>query len=252
MADDFDFEEFCREGDAELSALSIATEGEAVAPAKLSKKAKQKLAKERAAAEKKAAAAARASIFDSEAPTQAGKPALPPVMIEQLDQPHEWFADKDDSGARLANWWGIYSKAFKEEHEWLEARGESTSRSMGIVPERMVPLIFGAEAGTKFKRVCFIAHRETDQGGGAIGFATVDIDPDVASVCHLRMLLVDPDSQRQGVGLAMLEHISRGFPGRHLGLKFARCHSYEKLYGRVGFKKLGDDELYTFMALRRQ
>ena len=56
-ADDFDFEEFCREGDAELSALRIATEGEAVPPAKLRKKAKQKLAKERAAAEMKAAAA---------------------------------------------------------------------------------------------------------------------------------------------------------------------------------------------------
>ena len=39
----------------------------------------------------------------------------------------------------------------------------------------------------------------------AVGYATVDVDPDTSKVCHLRMLLVAPALQRQGVGLTMLK-----------------------------------------------
>ena len=64
------------------------------------------------------------------------------------------------------------------------------------------------------------------KGDDVVGHATVDVDPDPSKVCHLRMLLVAPQMQRQGVGIAMLKAIVTAMPKRDLGLKYAKCHDY--------------------------
>ena len=133
--------------------------------------------------------------------------------------------------------------------EWMEARNQKTSRSMRLGAAQMLPLIFHDEPGSGMKRKCFFAHYGASRD--AVGYATVDVDPDPTKVCHLRMLLVTPDSQRRGVGLAMLKTIFDCFATREIGLKYAKCHDYHKLYSAVGFKRIGDDDHYVYMALRR-
>jgi len=149
--------------------------------------------------------------------------------------------------ARLDTWFAAYQQAFEREHEWMEARKQKTSRGMGLGAAQMMPLIFHNEAGSALQRVPFFAMK----GDDVVGYATVDVDPDASKVCHLRMLLVAPHAQRQGVGIAMLKAIVTAMPTRELGLKYAKCHDYHKLYSTVGFRRIGDDELYVYMALRR-
>eukprot|EP00966_Prymnesium_polylepis_P250424 5790908-Prymnesium_polylepis.1 len=151
--------------------------------------------------------------------------------------------------ARMEAWFETYQQAFAAEHEWMEQRNIKTSRGMGLGAAQMLPRIFHDEAGTGLSRVCFFAHYGT--AGDAVGYATVDVDPDPSKVCHLRMLLVAPSVQRQGVGLQMLKFITEHLETRELGLKYAKCHDYHKLYTAVGFKRIGDDDQYVYMALRR-
>ena len=65
------------------------------------------------------------------------------------------------------------------------------------------------------------------------------------------MLLVAPDNQRKGIGIAMLEQLVMAFKTRDLGLEYAKCHDYHKLYSSAGFQRIGDDDFYVYMALRR-
>lgn len=164
-------------------------------------------------------------------------------------------------------WWASYQNAFRDEHVWLEAKGQQTSRSMNLSSSCMARLVFQDEAGSPLKRSCFIAVRRPadcepiEREGLALllrhssicGFATVDEDVKYSGVCHLRMLLVCSQYHRQGIGTEMLRFIvhSSNFRTRTLGLKFARCHSYDSFYGKIGFQTIGVDELYTYMALRR-
>jgi hypothetical protein len=187
------------------------------------------------------------------------------LVIEQFS-PTAFFS----IGSNLERWWHAYQTAFQEEHIWMEARGESTSRGMKLDANRMMPLIFNDELGSKLQRVCFVVSksgkpttiqttiegvqentRQVDEC--ACGYATIDEDPTPGGVCHLRMVLVEPENQRQGVGMALLEYIisHERFAKRHIGLKFAVCHDYEHFYGKAGFVRLGADSLYVYMALRR-
>ena len=88
--------------------------------------------------------------------------------------------------------------------------------------------------------------------GDACGYATVDVDPNPAQVCHVRMVLVEPEHQRKGIGLLLVKAVVSHFSDRHLGLKFARCHDYEGFYAKAGFTRIGADQLYVYMALRRR
>jgi hypothetical protein len=183
------------------------------------------------------------------------------------------------------NWWTSYQAAFRKEHDWMEEGGQSTSRKMKLTAPRMLSLVFNDEIGSNLKRVCYFAtvgstsstnssstssssssssigtrDSTTDSATSRVlgdacvcGYATVDEDPNPSGVCHLRMLLVSPEFQRKGIGLAILHHVisSDRFSARHIGLKFARCNDYESFYGKSGFCKIGADDLYTYMALRR-
>ena len=122
--------------------------------------------------------------------------------------------------AKLEAWFAAYSGAFAEEHDWMEARKQSTSRALGLDAARMLLLVFRAEQGSGMERACFFAY----SGGDAspCGYATVDVDPDPARVCHLRMLMIAPEQQRRGVGAALLKHVVDHFAERELGLKYVR------------------------------
>lgn len=156
------------------------------------------------------------------------------------------------TGERQIRWWAAYQEAFKEEHEWMEARNQSTSRSMpGCNEVGMAALIFHASE-PQFTRLSFFARR----GGEAqpCAYATVDVDTDPEKVCHLRMLLVEPARQRQGIGLALLKFVVAHFAEhgqRQLGLKYARVHDYHGLYSQVGFKRIGGDDHFVYMAIGR-
>ena len=149
---------------------------------------------------------------------------------------------------RMDDWWAAYQAAFKAEHAWMEARGQKTSSGMQSDPMTMLNLVF-REPQAPFKRFCFFGFAgETKE---ACAYATVDVDPNPQNVCHLRMLMVDPSMQGRGVGLALLEHVVSQLRTRHIGLKFANHRSLEELYSRAGFKQIGADALYTYMAIKR-
>ena len=156
-----------------------------------------------------------------------------------------------ENSSRVDVWFAAYMKAFETEHDWMESRKQTTSRQMLLTAAQMLPLVFHDEQGTGLHRVSYFAHYSN--ASDAVAYATVDEDPDASKVCHLRMLLVAPEVQRQGVGLSLLKHIVEGarFSKRDIGLKYAKCHDYHKLYAAAGFKRIGDDELYVYMALRR-
>ena len=59
-------------------------------------------------------------------------------------------------------------------------------------------------------------------------------------------------SREDILGLLLVKAVVSHFSDRHLGLKFARCHEYEGFYAKAGFVRIGADELYVYMALRRQ
>jgi GNAT superfamily N-acetyltransferase len=175
----------------------------------------------------------------------AAKAALEVRQLNLVDV----LAPPGGSTLLLDTWFTAYQEAFAKEHEWMEARKQPTSRGMGMSAKQMLPLVFSdVEAGSSFSRVCFFAFK----GDAIVGYATVDVDPDPSKVCHLRMLLVAPEMQRQGVGVAMLKHIvTTAMPTRDIGLKYAKCNDYHKLYSPVGFRRIGDDDFYVYMALRR-
>ena len=202
-----------------------------------------------AAAESEAAKKAEANRKKREkakAKKLAAKADAEKTLCVELLHPNEYLLSPP---TRIDTWFSAYSEAFAKEHEWMEARKQKTSRQMGLSAAQMMPLIFHDEAGSGLKRACFFAHYGETKD--AVGYATVDVDPDPNKVCHLRMLLVAPDAQRKGIGLAMLKTIYDCFETRELGLKYAKCHDYDKLYRSVGFKRIGDDDHYVYMALRR-
>ena len=51
--------------------------------------------------------------------------------------------------------------------------------------------------------------------------------------------------------LALLQHVVDQYPTRHLGLKFTNHRSLEEFYESAGFKRIGVDSLYTYMAIKR-
>jgi GNAT superfamily N-acetyltransferase len=179
----------------------------------------------------------------------ASNPSDPSARVELVVQQLS-IDDYLKPTGRTEKWWAAYQAAFLREHEWMESKAQSTSRGMGLGAARMAPLVFKDEAGSKLKRVCFFASYGV--GSDACGYATVDIDQNPAAVCHVRMVLVAPECQRQGVGLKVLMAVTTHLHKRHLGLKFARCHDYERFYSKAGFIQIGKDDLYVYMALKRK
>ena len=172
----------------------------------------------------------------------------------EKDNADDFMLENDPSRAHLARvyvWFTAYMKAFESEHNWMEAHKQTTSRQLLMNAEQMLPLVFHDEPSTGLHRVSYFAH--FSHSNDAIAYATVDEDPEPAKVCHLRMLLVAPEAQRQGLGLSLLKRVVEGarFAKRDIGLKYCKCHDYHKLYAAAGFKRIGDDELYVYMALRR-
>lgn len=198
------------------------------------------------AAAAKKAEANRKKREKAKAKKQAAKADAEKALIIETLNPNEYLLQPP---TRVDTWFTAYQQAFAVEHDWMEARKQKTSRGMGLGAAQMLPLIFHDEASTGMKRVCLFAHYGPTSD--AVGYATVDVDPDPTKVCHLRMLLVSPDAQRQGIGLAMLKTIFDCFATREIGLKYAKCHDYYKLYSAVGFRRIGDDDHYVYMALRR-
>jgi len=168
------------------------------------------------------------------------------VHVERKTATDYFFPEHPNS--RMQDWWAVYKVAFRAEHEWLERRGHRTSSGLDTDPELMLGLVF-REPQAPFARHCFFAFAAGDKD--ACGFATVDVDPHPHKVCHLRMLMVDPSSQGMGVGLALLEHVVDQFKTRSLGLKFVNHRDLEAFYQKAGFKRIGQDVLYTYMAIRK-
>lgn len=174
------------------------------------------------------------------------------------------------STSEINRWFSAYQEAFREEHEWLEGSGHPTSRGMKLSGARMYSLVFQDEKGSALKRVCYVATVQSPDGTDSslvinesgttasndshvCGYATIDEDPNMYGVCHLRMLLVPQTHQRMGLGAQILRHIvnCERFSTRHIGLKYAKCHNYECFYKKAGFIVIGSDDLYVYMALRR-
>jgi GNAT superfamily N-acetyltransferase len=200
-----------------------------------------------AAAAAKKAEANRKKREKAKAKKQAAKADAEKTLIVEALVTNEYLLQPPVP--RVDTWFAAYQQAFAAEHEWMEARKQKTSRSMGLTAPQLLPLIFHDESSTGMKRVCFFAHYGLAHD--AVGYATIDVDADPTKVCHLRMLLVAPDAQRRGIGLAMLKTIFDCFATREIGLKYAKCHDYHKLYSAVGFKRIGDDDHYVYMVLRR-
>lgn len=204
-----------------------------------------------AAATAKKAEANRKKREKAKAKKQAAKMEAGKVLsIAQVNADEYLLATAVGSelGRRVQTWFAAYEQAYEAEHTWLESRKQKTSRSMGYGPLQVLPLMFHDEG--EFKRLSFYAHYDI-KPDDAVGWATVDVDPDASKVCHIRMMLVPPELQRQGVGLAMLKFIVMNLPTRHLGLKYSKCNDYHKFFSTVGFKRIGDDEHFIYMALRR-
>lgn len=174
-----------------------------------------------------------------------------PVHDHVHDHAHN--RTEPDGNARLAAWWGAYQTAFEAEHTWMEARGQKTSRAIGSQPDGaqlMQRLVFQS-APAPFQRQCFFAFAGAD-ATEACGYATVDVDPHPQKVCHVRMCMVDPAMQGKGIGEALMRHVVSVFEDRHLGLKFSNHEPrLEAFYSRVGFARIGKDQLYTYMAIKR-
>ena len=181
-------------------------------------------------------------------PPKARKEPLANVRVEMQTPTAYFFPEFPNS--RLESWFSAYQTAFKAEHEFLESHGQSTSRSLDAsAAEMMLALVF-REPEAPFKRFCFFAFAD-DDATDACGFATVDVDPNPSRVCHVRMCMVDPQAQGQGVGLALLERVVSMFRKRSLGLKYANHHDLGAFYGKAGFSHIGKDSLFTYMAIRR-
>ena len=186
-----------------------------------------------------------ANLEDAIAPKPRRQP-ISNLRTEMRTSTEYFFPEHPNS--RVDDWWAAYQSAFKAEHEWMEARGQKTSSGMQSDPMMMLGLVF-REPEAPFKRFCFFGF--AGEAKEACAYATVDVDPRPQSVCHIRMLMVDPSMQGRGAGLALLEHVVSQLRTRHLGLKFANHQSLESFYGRAGFKRIGHDALYTYMAIKR-
>ena len=178
------------------------------------------------------------------------KPKKAPPLSLRVEKQTSTGYFSQNSNSRVADWFVMYQSAFRLEHEWMESRGQKTSLTLsGSVAEIMLDLIF-REPTAPFTRDCFFAHAA--DAADACGFATVDVDPNPQKVCHLRMLMVDTQAQRKGVGLALLQRIVEEYETRSLGLKFGNHAPHlDAFYAQAGFKRIGQDGLYTYMAIRR-
>lgn len=180
------------------------------------------------------------------------------------------------------------TEARTDEGVGVRVAGETcqSSAALGLDGAAMLPLVFRSFGATQFRRVCFFAYEESlssvssgnsngigdlhlnEEGGTKemeqedaslsagrvpVGYATVDedIQQPTSGVCHIRMILVSPSHQRRGIGKQLLHHIVKRFSSRHLGLKFANCHDYTAFYASAGFRVIGTDERYSYMAIRR-
>jgi len=203
-----------------------------------------------AAAAAKKAEANRKKREKSKAKKQAAKAEADKVLcFDMKDSAAEFLLDPP---SRLDVWFAAYAAAFADEHDWMEKRKQKTSSQLSLAAAQLMPLVFHDEKGSGLHRVSYFAHYN-NAAADVVAYATVDEDPDPAKVCHLRMLLVAPEAQRQGIGLSLLKHVVGGerFARRDIGLKYAKCHDYHKLYAAAGFKRIGDDDLYIYMAIRR-
>ena len=193
------------------------------------------------------------------------------VVVKELD-PLTVFTSSDV----IYSWYSAYQSAFKNENDFIDGInnklksssagcGSESSQAMGLDGAAMMPLVFlpAATDNKRFRRVCFFAWESENIDGEKdfpvssnsclVGYATVDEDiQNPGGVCHIRMILVDPTHQRRGIGKLMLLHIEERFRNHHLGLKFANCNNYQSFYESVGFKVIGEDMQYTYMAIRRE
>lgn len=185
--------------------------------------------------------------LENAVPPKVRKAPLASVRVELKTSTDYFFPEF--ANKRLDSWWVAYQSAFAAEHQFMEQHSQSTSRSLESAPELMLGLVF-REPEANFKRFCFFAFAGED-ATEACGYATVDVDTNPARVCHLRMCMVHPEAQGRGVGLALVEHVVTTFRRRSLGLKFANHHDLGSFYAKAGFERIGQDALYTYMAIRR-
>ncbi|CAE8710654.1 unnamed protein product [Polarella glacialis] len=181
------------------------------------------------------------------------KAAQAPTKVDPAELVYDQLAPSDyfQSEGRTQSWWVQYQEGFRAEQEWMEARGQkSLFLGMELDAESMAKLLFHTETKGFKNKVCFFARKGTD--GDACAFATVDVDANQEQPCQLRMLLVAPDCQRQGVGLALLKVVVAHFGKlkRHLGLKFARCQDQENFFLKAGLTRIGMDDECVYMARR--
>lgn len=187
----------------------------------------------------------RDDIENLSAPCMKKAPRLN-VLVEQAAAASYFSEDR-----RVAAWLEAHRSAFAAESEWMEARD---AQAIDIPADEagrvLVELIF-SDAAAPFIRTCFFAHID-GAATDACGYATVDVDPDPLKVCHVRMCMVSPTLQRQGVGKALLEKITTTFADRHLGVQFGNFAPHlEPFFGQAGFKRIGQDKLRTYMAVKR-
>ena len=194
-----------------------------------------------------------ANLENLEAPKPPKEPARHVTIVAAA--PTDYFHPEFEN-SRLVSWHGAYRAAFAAEHEWLEKRSQKTSSTSVVATdlpaaELMSNLVF-RETQEPLVRECFFAHPMGQMSADACGFATVDVDPHPQKVCHIRMLMVDPGFQRQGIGLALLHRVVEHYATRHLGVKFANhAPQLESFYAHAGFKRIGQDDLFTYMAIKR-
>jgi len=190
---------------------------------------------------------------------------VPRASIKDLAGPrpkaacrHELSVERMDAVAyfsqecRVTAWLDMHRAAFKAETELLHAH-EGGQQTVDIPPDaarKLAERVF-CGATSPFSRECYsvFLRGSTD----ACAYATVDIDPDPDRVCHLRLLMVAPALQRQGIGTALLDFVVRQYPDRHLGVQFGNHSRHlEPLFRSAGFMRIGEDKLRTHMAIRRK
>lgn len=83
--------------------------------------------------------------------------------------------------------------------------------------------------------------------GVAVGYLVLDRRPGETRIVDIALLAA---FRGRGFGSSLLRSLQReaAAAGRLLGLRVARNHAAQRLYGRLGFREVAADELYVEMA----